>query len=171
MQTSAAPSLVALLARGSRAPPNTSLVLEDASNLASLPADQQALVRSRALRSILSIPICTAPPSPSATSTLLINHHHHHLRPPSSGHVSGPNAVSGAAVSASQGASNVPVGLPPPGASTLGCLTFGSQDPIVWEDERWFPGLQLLIAWTSGVLSRQRSTNSLGEMKDRRVSL
>ena len=79
---------------------------EDASNLGELHRDWQDLVRRRAVRSILSIP------------------------------VRGSNGVTG-------------------------CLTLGCLDPLIWEEQWWYGGMQLLSGWATTVLSQHQPTGCI----------
>ena len=90
--------------------PITGFISEDASNLAELHPDWQDLVRRRALRSIISIPIRKQ-------------------------------------------------------SGLVGCLTMGCLDPVDWEEQWWYGGLQLLSGWAVTVLSTYRTISHLDFFK------
>ena len=101
-----ASSFSALISDPSVIKPITDSLSEDASNLAELHPDWQDLVRRRALRSIISIPI-------RKQSVL------------------------------------------------LGCLTLGSLDPVDWDEQWWYGGLQLISSWAMTALSQNESISCL----------
>ena len=104
--TDDAPSLLALLSSPAFGKPLVGSLSEDASNLGELYPDWQDLVRRRAVRSILSIP------------------------------VRGSNGV-------------------------MGCLTLGCLDPLIWEEQWWYGGMQLLSGWAATVLSQHQPTGCI----------